>query len=247
MAFLEKAKSFMNRTFYENPDEEAETTTATEEEAKAYADEVAAVADSEMEEDLSKTAEKIIADFLASLNGDEKSDISKVQFVLDTTGTDVDHKMFQKILINLVGCQPEDLEKDGVSRQEAIRKMLEKKRVLADQYKAESTATEQSLLQDERDAEAACNKAISDANAESERLIEEEKKRSAEAIAEIRKQADVATEEAKSQRDATLTEVARKRSFNDESLKRSVALMSEIERQSQAEIDKIEAWLSFLK
>ena len=238
-----KFKDFLNRALYEEGGESKEPQ-LTPEEIENYE---ASMTTAEGEESIAEMARKIIADSQEVSDNDEFPDISNVQSVLETAGTDASHELIRKILVNFAHCNPEDLEKDGINRRQAINEAIEQTRQQAAALKAEKTAEEQSLVEAERAAEKACSDAIAKANAESEKAIEEERARSAAIIAEIRKRTDEATEAAKQEREATRESIAVQRAENEATLTRSANLVAETEKQGQVVINQINDWLGYLK
>lgn len=238
-----KFKDFLNRTLYEEGGE-SKTPQLTPEEIENYETSMAASND---EANIVEMAKKIIADSQVASDNDEFPDISNVQSVLETAGTDASHDLICKILINFAHCNPEELEKDGVNRRQAINDAIEQTRQQAAALKAEKAAEEQSLVEAERAAETACSEAIAKANAESEKAIEEERARSAAVIAEIRRRTDEATETAKQEREATRETIAAQRAENEATLTRSANLVAETEKQGQVVINQINDWLGYLK
>lgn len=247
---LGKFTDFLNRVFYENASAETpevpetlETENLTQEEMATFE----ASMSEEYDEDVTQMAQRIIADSQIEFDNDEYPDISNVQSVLDTVGTKAEPEMIRKCLKNFLNCEPDDLEKDGIGRKQAILNAIEKIKQQAVALKAEKANDEQTLLQTEKDAETACTEAISQALTESEKAIEEEKARSAEIIAEIRRKAELATEEAKQERDTTLESISAKRAENETALKKSNNLVTETERQGQLVIDQVNALLKYLQ
>lgn len=239
-----KFTDFLNRIFYEEGSTLAEETPQlTQEEMATFESSVT----EEAGENIIEMAKKIIVDSQMESDNDEYPDISNVQSVLDTAGVDADHELIRKILRNFANCDPAELEKDGISRKEAILNAIEQTRQQAAALKNEKVNDEQALAQAEKDAEAACTEAISQANIESEKAIEEEKARSAAIIAEIRQKTDSATEAAKQQRDATLDSIATQRAENEAVLHKSANLVAETEKQGQVVINQIDTWLEYLK
>lgn len=243
-----KFADFLNGLLYENeeeststPVEENETPELTQEEMATFEASI-----SEEEEDVVEKAKRIIVESQIDSDNDEYPDISNVQSVLDTAGTDADHDLIRKILMNFVHCDPVELEKDGIKRREAIMNAIESTKQKAEALKVEKANDEQALIQAEKDAEVACTEAISQANIESERAIEEEKARSAAIIAEIRQRTDEATEAAKQQRDSTLESIAQQRAENEATLSKSATLVAETEKQGQNVINQINGWLGYL-
>lgn len=247
-----KFSNFLSSLLYENDEEKTTATTEVEEvpPPELTQEDIATFEVSmsaEGEEDIVEMAKKIIVDSQTESDNDEFPDISNVQSVLDTAGTDADHELICKILMNFVHCNPADLEQDGIKRRQAIMDAIEQTKQKSLVLKNEKADEEQALVQAEKDAEVACREAISQANIESERAIEEEKARSAAIIAEIRQRTDSATENAKQQRDATLESIAVQRAENEAVISKSNALVSETEKQGQIVISKIDTWLGYLK
>ena len=236
-----KFGEFLNRVLYEEGATEASE--VSQEEMATFE---AAVAES-TGENASAKAQQIITDSQLDSDNDEYPDISNVQAVLDTAGSNASNEMIQKILKNFAHCEPAELEKDGINRKQAIMDAIEQVKQQAAALKAEKAADEQALVDAERAAESACSEAIAKANADSERAIDEERARSAAAINEIRLRTDEAAEAAKQERDATRESIAAKRSENETALKNSANLVAEIERQGQIVIDQIDLWLGYLK
>lgn len=240
-----KFSNFLNRLLYDEEKErtpEEETPEVTQEEIATFEISMS----EEGEESITEMANKIIVDSQLESDNDEYPDISNVQSVLDTTGVDADHSLIRNILTNFAHCDPAELEKDGIARKQAIENAIEHTKQQAAALKAEKANDEQTLIQAEKDAEAACTEAISQANIESEKAIEEEKARSAAIIAEIRQRTDSATEEAKMQRDATLESIAMQRAENQTALQKSANLVAETEKQGQIVINQINTWLEYL-
>lgn len=247
---MAKLADFINRVFYENGGTEVTKTQETEETLNLTQAEMASFEASmseENDEDVTQMAQRIIADSQIEFDTDECPDICKVQSVLDTVGTDAEPEMIRKCLKNFLNCEPDDLEKDGMGRKQAILNAIEKVKQQAAVLKSEKANDEQTLLQAEKDAETSCTEAISKLLSESDQAIEEEKARSAEIIAEIRRNADIATESAKQERNATLEGIAAKRTENEVALKKSANLVAEIERQGQVVIDQVNALLKYLQ
>lgn len=242
MAFS-KFADFLNRVLYEEGSTAPTDTALTEEEKAEFEVAIATASD----ESVAEMACKIIAESQIESDNDQYPDISNVQSVLDTAGIDADHELIRKILKNFVHCDPAELEQDGITRRQAILNAIEQTRQQAAALKSEKATDEETLAQEERDAETACTEAISQANQDSERAIEEEKARSAAIIAEIRKNTDAATEAAKQQRNATLESIATKRAENEEALRKSASLVAETERQGNIVIGQIDTWLGYLK
>ncbi len=239
-----KFTEFLNRFLYEEgANASTETPQVTPEEMASFE----ASMSEDGGEDVIEMAKKIITDSQAEADSDNLPDISNVQSVLATTGTEASHELIRNILTNLVHCDPAELEKDGIKRKDAILKAIEQVRQQANALKKEKAADEQDLIQAERNAEAACTEAISQANVASEQAIEEEKARSAAIIAEIRKNTEAATEAAKQNRDATLEEIAAKRSENEAVLRNSANLLAETEKHGQMVVSEIEKLLSYLQ
>lgn len=247
---LGKFTDFLNRVFYENGGTEETEVTEGSEALNLTQEEMADFETSmseENDEDVTQMAQRIIADSQIEFDNDEYPDISNVQSVLDTVGSEADPEMIRKCLKNFLNCEPDDLQKDGMNRRQAISDAIEKTKQQAVNLKSEKANDEQILLQEEKDAETACTEAISKVLAESEQAIEEEKARSAEIIAEIRRNTDIATESAKQERDATLESIAAKRAENEVALKKSANLVAETERQGQVVIDQVNALLKYLQ
>ena len=249
-----KFSSFLTRIFYEEGDGEPAPESTVEEKQEEVPEvtqeEVAtfeATISEEGEENVTEMAKKVIIDSQIESDNDDFPDISNVQAVLDSVGTDVNHDVIKNVLKNLVHCEPTELEKDGIGRRQAVLSAIEKIKQKDAALKSEKANDEQSLIKAEKDAEVACTAAISQANLESEQAIEEEKRRSAAIIAQIRQNTDVATEAAKKERDETLESIAAKRAENEKTLRKSAALMAEIEKQGQTIINQIDIWLSYLK
>lgn len=239
-----KFTDFLNRFLYEEGENTpTDAPTVTPEEMATYEASVS----EEGGENIVEMAKKIIADSQVASDNDEFPDISNVQSVLDTTGTEASHELIRNILTNFAHCDPAELEQDGITRKQAILAAIEQVKQQAAALKVEKANDEQSLAQAERDAEAACTAAISEANIASEQAIEEEKARSAAIIAEIRKNTEAATEAAKQQRDVTLQEIAAQRADNEAALRNSAELVAETERQGQPVINQIDTWLGYLK
>lgn len=239
-----KFTDFLNRIFYEEGGSlTAETTESTQEGMEALDAPVPEVND----ENVTQMAQRIIADSQIESDNDEFPDISNVQSVLDTAGIDADHELIRKILTNFAHCDPEALEKDGITRKQAILNAIEQVKQQAADLKSEKLKDEEALSQAEKDAEAACTEAISQANIESEKAIEEEKARSAAIIAEIRQKTEAATEAAKQERTTTLESISAQRAENETTLQRSANLVAETERQGQIIIKQIDTWLAYLK
>lgn len=239
-----KFTDFLNRVLYEQGEAPAEEMPQlTEEEMATFEESMS----EEGGESVVEMAKKIILESQVESDNDEYPDICNVQSVLDTAGVDADHELIQKILKNFVHCDPADLEKDGASRRQAILNAIEETRQKSAAIKLEKANDEQSLAQAEKEAEAACTEAISKANIESEQAIEEEKARSAAIIADIRQRTDAATEAAKQERDTTLESIAIQRAENEASIRKSVELVAETEKQGQSVINQIDTWLSYLK
>lgn len=252
MANTSKGKfaNFLNSLLYEKEEatatevvEEAQPPEITQEDVETF--EVSMSGESE--EEIANMAKKIIVDSQVESDNDEFPDISNVQSVLDTAGTNADHGLICKILMNFVHCNPEDLEKDGIKRRQAIMDAVEQTKQKSLALKAEKADEEKALVEAEKNAEVACTEAISQANIESERAIEEEKARSAAIIAEIRQRTDSAAEAAKQQRDATLESIAMQRAENESIISKSNSLVSETEKQGQTVISQIDTWLGYLK
>lgn len=237
-------KDFINRMLYEDVHTpEAEASEPTPEEMATFE-----VAMSEGDgENVTEMAQNIIAESQVESDNDEYPDISNVQTALDTAGSGENHELIRRILVNYAGCNPDDLEKDGIKRREAVMNAIENTKQQAAALKAEKANEELALDQAERDAEAACTDAITQANVACEQAIREEKERSAAIIAEIRKRADDATAAAKQQRDETLETLSAQRTENEAVLRRSAALVAETEKQGQVVIGKIDEWLGYLK
>lgn len=241
---MKKFTDFLNRILYEEGSTVAqETPNLTQEEMATFE----ASMSEESGENVSEIAQRIIMDSQMEADNDEYPDICNVQSVLDTAGVDANHELICKILMNFANCDPAELEKDGLSRRQAILNAIEQTKQQAAALKTEKANNEQALAQAEREAEAACTEAISQANIESERAIEEEKARSAAIIAEIRQRTDAAAEAAKQQRDTTLESIAAQRAENEAALHKSANLVAETERQGQIVINQIDTWLSYLK
>lgn len=237
-----KFKDFLNRTLYEEGGE-TKPQQLTPEELENYETSMSAAG----EENIPEMAKKIIEDSQVASDNDEYPDISNVQSVLETAGTDASHDLICKILINFAHCNPEELEKDGTNRRQAINDAIEQTKQQAAALKTEKAAEEQSLVEAERAAEKACSDAIAQANAESEKAIEEERARSAAIIADIRKRTDEATEAAKQEREATRESIAAQRAENEMALAKSANLVAETEKQGQIVINQINDWLGYLK
>ncbi len=241
---MKKFTDFLNRFLYE------EGSTPAEEMPKLTQEEMSTFETSMSEEggeNISEMAQRIIIESQVKSDNDEYPDICNVQSVLDTAGVDVDHELVRKILENFAHCDPEELEKDGISRRQAIMDAIEQTKKQAENLKVQKANEEHDLTQAEKEAEAVCTEAISQANIQSEREIEEEKARSAAIIAEIRQRTDSATEAAKQQRDTTLKNIAAQRAENESALHKSANLVAETEKQGQMVINQIDTWLGYLK
>ena len=239
-----KFTDFLNRFLYEG---EENTTADTQ---QLSPEEIASFEASVSEdggENVTEMAKRIIADSQVASDNDEFPDISNVQTVLETTGTEASHELIRNILTNFAHCDPIELEKDGNIRKQAILDAIEQVKQQSAALKVEKANDEQTLSQAERDAEAACTAAISEANIASEQAIEEEKARSAAIIAEIRRNTETATEAAKQQRDSTLESIAAQRAENEAALRKSAELVAETERQGQLIVAQIVEWLNYLK
>lgn len=243
MAF-NKFADFLNRFLYEEGSPQtADNLQLTPEEMAEFE---ASMSEGN-EESVTDMAARIITESQVESDNDEYPDICNVQSVLDTAGPEASHDLIRKILMNFAHCDPDALEMDGIKRKQAILDAIEQTKKQAAVLKTEKAQDEQSLAQQERDAEAACTEAISKANQDSERAIEEEKARSAAIIEQIRKNTDAATDAAKQERAATLEDIAAQRSENEAALRKSASLVAETERQGKIVIDQIDEWLGHLK
>ena len=243
MAF-KNFRDFLSRTIYEEaPAPEAEIAGPTPEEMATFE----AAMSAENGENVTEEAQAIIAGSQVESDNDEYPDISNVQTALETAGSGENHELIRRILVTYAGCNPDDLEKDGVKRRQAIEAAIEHTRQQAATLKADKADEEEALSQAERDAEAACTAAITDANVACEEAIEEEKRRSAAIIAEIRQKAEDATAAAKQQRDETLKTLSAQRAENEAVLRNSAALVAETEKQGKIVVAQIDEWLSYLK
>ena len=249
----DKFSDFLSRTFYEEeskPPKEVEQAAEEVEIPQLSQEEIAMFEVSiseEGQEDVVVMAQNIIKESQVESDSDEYPDICNVQTVLDTAGSDANHELVQKILLNFAKCDPVEVEKDGINRRQAIVNAIDRTKQQAAALKNEKAKDEAALVQAEKDAEVACTEAISLANTESEKAIEEEKARSAAIIAEIRQRTDAATEEAKRQREAKLESIAIQRAENEATLQKSADLVAETEKQGQSVINQIDTWLSYLK
>lgn len=245
MAF-KSFKDFLTRALYEEESAltpEAEALEPTPEEMATFQ---ASMSEGDSENVVEK-AQAIIADSQVESDNDEYPDISNVQTALDTAGSGENHELIRRILVNYARCNPDDLEKDGIKRRQAVMNAIEHTKQQAAALKAEKANEELALDQAERDAEAACTEAITQANVACEQAIEEEKRRSAAIIAEIRQRTDDATAAAKQQRDETLETLSAQRAENEAVLRKSAALVAETEKQGQVVIGQIDEWLGYLK
>lgn len=237
-------KDFLGRVLYEEENTTGvETSELTQEEMATFE----ASMTEETGENVAEKARAIIAESQIEADNDEYPDIVNVQTALDTAGSGENHELIRRILVNYAGCNPEELEKDGIKRREAIMKAIEHTQQQAAVLKSEKANEEQALIQAEREAEAACTEAINQANVACEQAIEEEKRRSAAIIAEIRQRTDDATVAAKQQRDETLETLSTQRAENEAVLRNSAALVAETEKQGQIVVSQIDEWLSYLK
>ena len=235
-------KDFLSRLLYE----EKSTTEFTESTTEEMAEFEASVSEQNCE-DVSERAKAIITDSQIEADNDEYPDISNVQTALETAGSSENHELIRRMLINYAGCNPDELEKDGVKRKEAIQKAIADTKQQADTLKATKAKEEAALKEAEKNTEAAYTEAINQANVACEQAIEEEKQRSAAIIAEIRQKADDATAAAKQERDERLEALSLQRNENEALLRNSNALVVEIEAHGNLVIKQIDEWLSYLK
>ena len=239
-----KFGEILNKLLYvEGGAPEAEDAAVTPEEMEAFEESMATAADGD---DVTLIAKKIIADSQAEADSDEYPDISIVESVLETAGTDAPHELIRKILLNFAHCNPDDVEKDGVKRREYIQEAINQTKQRAEALKAEKNQDEQSLIEAERAAEATCTAAITQANEDSEKAIEAEKARSAAIIEEIRQRTDAATEEAKKARDTTLESIAAQRAENADAIRKATNLVAETEKHGMNVINQINTWIDYL-
>lgn len=241
---LKNFKNFLGRVFYEEEHTlEAEVLEPTPEEIARFEESMS----EENGENVTEKAQAIITDSQVESDNDEYPDISNVQTALDTAGSGENHELIRRILVNYAGCNPDDLEKDGLKRRKAIQDAIEHTKQQAEALKSEKANEELALDQAEKDAEASCTEAITQANITALHAIEEEKIRSAAIIAEIRQKADDAAVAAKQQRDEILETLSAQRAENEAVLRKSVALVAETEKQGQIVVNQIDEWLSYLK
>ena len=243
MAF-KNFKDFISRALYEEePAPEAEASEPSPEEMATFE----ASMSEENGENVTEKAQAIIEDSQVESDNDEWPDISNVQTALDTAGSGENHELIRRILVNYARCNPDDLEKDGIKRRQAIMDAIQRTQQQAAALKAEKASEEQALLQAEREAEATCTAAINQANIECEQAIQEAKKQLAEIIANVRQKADDATVAAKQKRDETLETLSAQRAENEAVIRNSAALVAETEKYGQSVINQIDEWLSYLK
>ena len=163
-----KFTDFLNRFLYEEGEKApTDAPQVTPEEMASFEASVS----EEGGESIVEMAKKIIADSQVASDNDEYPDISNVQSVLDTTGTEASHELIRNILTNFAHCNPAELEHDGITRKQAILNAIEQVKQQAAALKVEKEGEEQALAQAERDAEAACTEAISQANLASQQAF----------------------------------------------------------------------------
>lgn len=236
-------KKFLNQVLYEEaPTPEEKSSIPTPEEMEAFETTMATTGG----DDVTEMARTIIADSQVDSDNDEFPDISNVQNALETAGSGENHELIRRILVNYGGFDPADLEKDGVKRRQAIVDAITRVQQQDVALKASKADEEQSLTQAEKAAETSCTEAITQANVACEEAIEAEKQRSAAIIASIRQKAEDDTQAAKQARDETLAALAAQRSDNDAALRKSAALVAEVENQGNIVISKIDELLGYL-